>query len=435
MADNNIYLYQNVIPKNLYLSHHRSYISDVPLHWHNFVEIELVLEGTADNIHNGVFSSIKRGHVSVLRINDYHAIKNCKNFRILNLSIRENALSENILTQLNSIQNIIALDLDEATFESVLFFCEACIKENYNTQRNDDYIQKLLECVFILLLRLMPEQSKPAKNYQNDQLNSAVTYLHNHFRENPNLTTIAAIAHYSPTHFSHVFHKKIGKSYNDYLNELKVAYAKQLLTTTDLKIIDAGYQSGFNSYNNFYSTFKHYTGLSPADYKKKKTSDSLPLCYSWRFELSKTNIETNPAYVYIVTDVLESETEYIFSYRYSHDYIIVFEQIENNNTKQNTKIISQNAKVLNKKGPTSVVEIAFKTKEKAPYRIILKMGNNFNSEITAHRYMTLSALTLLKANDSSKTNYAAEYTHSSGNVLWSDNSEAYESYIDVKIEK
>ena len=27
MADNNIYLYQNVIPKNLYLSHHRSYIS------------------------------------------------------------------------------------------------------------------------------------------------------------------------------------------------------------------------------------------------------------------------------------------------------------------------------------------------------------------------------------------------------------------------
>ena len=80
MADNNIYLYQNVIPKNLYLSHHRSYISDVPLHWHNFVEIELVLEGTADNIHNGVFSSIKRGHVSVLRINDYHAIKNSRIF-------------------------------------------------------------------------------------------------------------------------------------------------------------------------------------------------------------------------------------------------------------------------------------------------------------------------------------------------------------------
>ena len=223
MSNNNVFLYQHEIPDNLYLSYHRTTLKDVPLHWHNYIEIELVLNGTADHIHNGIASTIKKGHISVLRINDYHTIKNCKDFRVLNLSIKDTALSENMLTQLNSIQNIIAADLDEDTFKTVLFFFEACIKENYSSKRNNDYIKNLLECILILTLRITPERSKPARKHQNDQLNNAVNYLHNHFRENPNLNTVAEIAHYSPTHFSHVFHKKIGRSYNDYLNRVKLS--------------------------------------------------------------------------------------------------------------------------------------------------------------------------------------------------------------------
>jgi len=436
MAEGNMYLYHNVMPENLNLSYHRSYIKEVPLHWHNFIEIELVLEGTADNIHNGVFSSVKRGHVSVLRLNDYHAIKNINGFRILNLSIRDSAISEKMLTRLNSIESIIALDLDEDTFNTVLFFCEACIKENHSNQRSDDYIKNLLECVFILLLKLMPKRSRPIKKQPNDQLNSAITYLHNHFRENPNLNTIAEIAHYSPTHFSHVFHKKIGRSYNDYLNDLKTSYAKQLLTTTDLKIIDVGYQSGFNSYNNFYSTFKHYTGVSPADYQKKKTSNSLPLCHSWRFDLTGADIKTTPAYIYINTDILEPETEYVFSYQYSYDHIIALDRIQNNITKQNAVIISQSNTSLKKKTQTDRTKITFKTNGKAPYLITLKMGNGFSAVALEHRYTTFSDLNLFKADEQNcGINYAAEYTHANGNVSWTDNSYAYDAYIDVKIEK
>ncbi|MBQ3088412.1 MAG: AraC family transcriptional regulator [Clostridia bacterium] len=436
MSDNSIYLYHNVMPENLNLSYHRSYVKDIPLHWHNFIEIELVLEGSADNTHNGISSTIKRGHVSVLRINDYHAIKNSNNLRILNLSIKDNAISEKMLSQLNSVQGIIALDLDENTFNRVLFFCEAAIKENHSSQRNDDYIQNLLECVLILLLRLTPKQSKSIKKYQNDQLNYAVNYLHNHFRDNPSLNTIAKIAHYSPTHFSHVFHKKIGRSYNDYLNDLKISYSKQLLTTTDLKIIDAGFQSGFTSYNNFYSTFKNYTGVSPAEYKKKKTSNSLPQSNSWRFDLQIADIAAEPAYMYIDTDILDPETEYVFSYQYTYDHILEPQKIQNNITKQTIGINSQSNIDLNKKRKTNKVEISFKTKGKAPYRIILKMGKGGSDIANKHCYTTVSALTLFKADEQNgNVNYAKDYSHSSGNISWSDNSNAYDAYIDVKIEK
>lgn len=429
MANNNVFLYQNEIPDDVYFSSNCYIMNDIPLHWHNFIEIELVLEGTADNIHNGIFSSIKRGHVSLLRINDYHAVKNSKNLRILNLCIKDSAFSKNMLTQLNSTKNIISLDLDDETFKTVLFLCEACIKENSHSLRNNDYIKNLLECILILLLRLTPERSKPMKKYQNDQLNDAINYLHNHFRENPSLSTVASIAHYSVTHFSHVFHKKIGRSYNDYLNELKISYAKQILTTTDLKIIDAGYQSGFNSYNNFYSTFKHYTGLSPAEYKKAKNANVNPIGHSWRFGMDYTDIETNPAYVFIDTDILEAETEYVFSYCYSYDYIIDTFSVENSLNNMSIPIISKNSINLRDKKRTNRVTINFKTDSKVPYRITLIMGKGMNNINCEYRFTNLSELTLYKTGNESD-NLAKYYTHASGNISWTNNADSYVRHID-----
>ena len=422
--------YQHEIPDNLYLSYHRTTLQDVPLHWHNYIEIELVLNGTADHIHNGIASTIKKGHISVLRINDYHTIKNCKDFRILNLSIKDTALSENMLTQLNSIQNIIAADLDEDTFKTVLFFFEACIKENYSSKRNNDYIKNLLECILILVLRIIPERSRPARKHQNDQLNNAVNYLHNHFRENPNLNTVAEIAHYFPTHFSHVFHKKIGRSYNDYLNELKVAYAKQLLLTTNLKVIDVGYQSGFNSYNNFYSTFKHYTNFSPAEYKKRKATNINSTGFSWRFGLRFTDINTDPAYVFIDTNVLEGQTEYSFSYCYSYDYVIDAFSVENIENNKPIPIVDKSSVDLKDKKRSNIVTFKFKTDNKACYRITLIMGKGLNNVNCEYNYVNLNNLTLYKIGNESE-NLAQDFTYANGNVSWSENAAVYDRHIDA----
>ena len=196
MANDKIYLYQNEIPDNSFLGHYKSVIPDSPLHWHNFIEIELILSGSAEHIHNGVVMPIKKGHVSIFRINDYHSIKNSKDLEVLNLRIKDTALSEKILADLNSIKGNLSFNLNEELFQSIHFFCEACIKENSMHNRNEAYIKNLLECVFILLLRQETPSIKPIKKQQNSQLNKAINYMHSHFRENPSLSTVADIAHY-----------------------------------------------------------------------------------------------------------------------------------------------------------------------------------------------------------------------------------------------
>ena len=430
MADDKFFLYQNDMPDNNFFTHYRSNIPDTPLHWHNFIEIEIVLGGSAEHIHNGISSALKRGHVSIFRINDYHAIKNTKDLEVLNLRIKDTAIPEKTLSQLNYSSNNLSFDLNEETFKTVLFFCDACIKENSQLLRSDTYIRNILDCILILLLRLDSNQTKPVKKQHNSQLNKAINYLHSHFRENPSLSAVAETVHYSPTHFSHVFHKKIGKPYNDYLNELKIAYAKQLLTTTNLKVIDVGYQSGFNSYNNFYSTFKQHTNLSPAEYKKKKPSNMPSTGYSWKFAIINTDINTNPAYIFIDTDPLKPNTEYCFSYFFSYDYEIAVDGVLNSQLGEEIEVTDLKKTDLKSKKRTNKVEFCFKTTAEAPYRITLKMGKGLNNVNCEYRFTKLSNLNLFEKNGDAKINLAQKYTFAGKNISWTENSDAYEGHID-----
>ena len=62
-----------------------------------------------------------------------------------------------------------------------------------------------------------------------------------------------------------------GKNLNDYLNELRIDLAKELLIHEEYKnytITSIGLESGFNSKSTFYATFKKHTGFTPAAYQK-----------------------------------------------------------------------------------------------------------------------------------------------------------------------
>ena len=100
-------------------------------------------------------------------------------------------------------------------------------------------------------------------------IQAALLYIHMHFRENPKLSQVAKIAHYNSSHFSATFHKELGTTYCDYLNMLKISYAKELLISTNLKILDICNECGFTSHSNFLRLFKENTGLSPLQFRKR----------------------------------------------------------------------------------------------------------------------------------------------------------------------
>ena len=64
------------------------------------------------------------------------------------------------------------------------------------------------------------------------------------------------------------FRKATGVTLLKYITDLRVSCAQRLMTTTDMKLIDIAYESGFTSPGQFYASFKRATDTSPARFRR-----------------------------------------------------------------------------------------------------------------------------------------------------------------------
>ncbi|WP_408031287.1 AraC family transcriptional regulator [Tenacibaculum xiamenense] len=73
----------------------------------------------------------------------------------------------------------------------------------------------------------------------------------------------------TPHKLSQLLNDNMGKSFAEYLNELKITEAKKLLTEkSDFTLEAIGYEAGFSSKSSFYATFKKMVGKTPSEFQK-----------------------------------------------------------------------------------------------------------------------------------------------------------------------
>ena len=72
----------------------------------------------------------------------------------------------------------------------------------------------------------------------------------------------------SKKYLSQFLKEQTGKSYTEYVEELRLDHAMQLLRTTDLNITDIAEQCGFSTANTFYKAFRRKYQLSPSAVRK-----------------------------------------------------------------------------------------------------------------------------------------------------------------------
>ena len=72
----------------------------------------------------------------------------------------------------------------------------------------------------------------------------------------------------SNNHFCTVFSQEMGVTFTEYLTNVRITRARELLTTTPMRTSDVAYAVGYNDPHYFSYLFKKNTGLSPRDYRK-----------------------------------------------------------------------------------------------------------------------------------------------------------------------
>lgn len=238
-------------------------------HWHDFIEIELVTGGGGTQRINGKEMPLRRGSLTVMRPTDHHSVEPREALHLINISLDGRLLSEGFASGL-IYGDIMFFDLSmedtDGTERLLLLLHEECSRERADTR----YMNNLVECLLLRILRKRAA-SAPAPHTAS-RISAAISYMQAHFKEGITLSSLAERLHYNPTHLSTLFHRELGVTFSDYLNTLRLSYARELLISTELKVFEVGIRCGFSSLSNFLRAFKAELGISPQKFREQGSS-------------------------------------------------------------------------------------------------------------------------------------------------------------------
>ncbi len=88
------------------------------------------------------------------------------------------------------------------------------------------------------------------------------------FAEECTLADLSASLGYDYSYLSKLFSEKIGTSFTEYVNMLRIDRACYLLKNTSLPVLDISIECGYGSLRTFNRNFSRRTGMTPRDYRK-----------------------------------------------------------------------------------------------------------------------------------------------------------------------
>ena len=101
----------------------------------------------------------------------------------------------------------------------------------------------------------------------------AKRYIHEHYREKLMLSDIAEYLKISPGYLSSCFSRYMNRTVSDYIAEVKIEHAKELIDSGQFLIYEIADQLGFENAYYFSKVFKKVTGMSPKNYECRNKLD------------------------------------------------------------------------------------------------------------------------------------------------------------------
>ena len=138
------------------------------------------------------------------------------------------------------------------------------------TRREDGYYLRALSILYKILSNIEKERAEDSELPIYKKLKPALEMLNSSFvSADLSIADLASHIGVSDTYFRRIFEKCIGQKPLDYLNKLRIDYAKELLQSGFYNIESVAAMCGFRDPKYFSTVFKRVRGISPSEYKKK----------------------------------------------------------------------------------------------------------------------------------------------------------------------
>lgn len=234
------------------------------LHWHGFVELEFFIEGTGMHQYGENKDPIKKGDIWVLSTYDSHQLTLDKGIRSVNIAVDPDILHPKLLNQL-ALTHPLHCNLNEEEIQDFISKVDIL----WHEQQHRELLSRVKANAVIneMLVDIIRKSSPDTMPINNRIVHDMVDYLQANYRTNISLVELAAEFSLTPNYCGHLFKKIMGITYNDYLNNLRLKNACKALLSSSASIKEIAADSGFNSLEYFYTTFKKFYGVTPAKYR------------------------------------------------------------------------------------------------------------------------------------------------------------------------
>lgn len=168
---------------------------------------------------------------------------------------------EELLSDLRELCEIYSGTLPEAKKEKIKCLTEADLLD-YGSLEN------LEESFMNFLVGMQQDSEALHEEPVRRKITLAVRYMEENYAADINMAVVSNYVSMNYSLFSYAFKQYTGENFVTYLKNLRLKKAKELLETTDDKVLDIGSAVGYENSKHFMKLFKSEYGISPSEYRK-----------------------------------------------------------------------------------------------------------------------------------------------------------------------
>lgn len=111
-------------------------------------------------------------------------------------------------------------------------------------------------------------KTQPVAPLYSEMVQKALAKLEETYAKDWTLKSMGDVLHLNPVYFGQLFKKETGKSFSQYLNQLRIKKAQKLLLYSDKNINEIAEETGYNNTNYFSKMFKKLNGITPKEFRE-----------------------------------------------------------------------------------------------------------------------------------------------------------------------
>ncbi|WP_241958342.1 helix-turn-helix transcriptional regulator [Staphylococcus haemolyticus] len=135
------------------------------------------------------------------------------------------------------------------------------------------HIDQMMIQLIEMLVKFIPYQSRQELIHEHNKddvfASLASEFINQHYMERIGLDDLSDYINLSSSYTSRLFTKKLGTSFNSYLNKVRTRNAEHDLKYSDISITDIAMKNGFSNSTSLAKHFKLWYHMTPGDYRKE----------------------------------------------------------------------------------------------------------------------------------------------------------------------